>query len=352
MNPLKCIVTGTSGNLGSYMAELLLSYGFEVVGAEFVEKGSSASHYLNKNPNFKSVHLDVTDQASIFSLIEKERPDYFFNFAGSAFVPDCWNWPVATMSINTISVLNMLDAILRLCPECRFFNACSSEIFGNCGEYPQTENTSKHPNSIYGVSKNSAREIIDTYRQKYNLFAVSGIFYNQESTERSPVYVTRKITRGVARIKKALEKGEAFEPIQLGDLNTEKDWSFAGDGVEAAFLMTQAAVPKDYIISSGESHTVKEFVEQAFQAAGIEGTWVGEKLNEYYILPNYLADFAEFASQKLVTVDSSLVRSKSSPLLGDNSLIKKELNWQPKVNFKELVRQMVAWDIQGLKKTP
>jgi GDPmannose 4,6-dehydratase len=163
--------------------------------------------------------------------------------------------------------------------------------------------------------------------------------------------MTKKITKGVARIKKALEEGKKFDPIKLGDLDVEKDWSAASDGVEAAFLMTLAAEPKDYIISSGESHTVKEFVEQAFQAAGIEGPWVGEKLNEYYILPNYLADFAEFASQKLVTVDSSLVRSKSSPLLGDNSLIKNELNWTPKSNFKSLVKKMVEWDIQELAKT-
>jgi GDPmannose 4,6-dehydratase len=353
MKPLKCVVTGISGQLGSYMAELLISLGYEVVGTIYDPKASTKNYrHLFKNESFGLLYLDVNDQTEVESVIEKERPDYFFNFAGSAFVSDCWEDPISAFETNSLAIINILEAIKKHKPECRFFNACSSEIFAGSSESPQKETTAAKPISIYGVSKNSAREIVESYRQKYNLFAVSGIFYNMESNRREDRYVTKKITTGVARIKKALENREQFEPIKLGNLDAKKDFSFAVDGVEAAFLMTSADTSKDYVISSGESHLIKEFVELAFQASGIEGCWVGEKLNEYYVLPNYLADFAEFASQKLVTIDPEFIRTADSiALVGDSGLAKEELNWQPKTDFKSLVKKMVEWDIQELEKS-
>lgn len=352
MNNLKCIVTGVSGNLGSLMAELLLYYGFEVIGTYYRDDSNNTNYKdLLKHPSFKLKYLNITDQKEVFSIIEKELPDYFFNFAGEAFVSDCWQNPIWTMKVNTFSIIDILEAIRLNNPECKFFNACSSEIFSGSEESPQTEKTIAKPTSIYGVSKNSSREIIEVYRQKYSLFAVSGILYNMESNRRQNRYVTKKITEDVARIKKALENNQPFEPIKLGNLAAKKDWSFSMDGVEAMFLMTTADTPQDYIISSGENHTVKEFVEYAFEAAGIEGTWVGEKLNEYYILPNYLSDFSEFASHKLVEVDPDFFRHDSSVLLGDSSLAKAELKWQPKVNFKKFIEMMVAHDIRELEKT-
>lgn len=349
---VKACITGVSGQTGSYLAEILLEKGIEVVGTLRRTSQPIDSNYKNllDNPLFRTAYLDLADPHSIASVIEKEKPDFFFNFGASAFVPDSWDSPAYTMQVNAVSVIHILEAIRKHCPKCRFYEASSSEIFGDVQETPQTEKTRPSPRSIYGVSKNAAREIVKVYRESYGLFAVSGINFNHESERRQAFYVSRKITLEVARINQALKNNEPFAPIKLGNLESKRDWSHASDVAEGIFLMMQKDYPKDYICASGETHTVKEFVELAFQAAGIEGTWIGEKLNEYYVLPNYLADFAEFANHKLVEVDPKFFRPNDvNLLLGDPSLAKKELGWEPKISFKELVKLMVMNDIANLK---
>ena len=346
---MKAIITGVSGQTGSYLAEILVEKGMEVVGTLRRTSQSIDSNYkqLLGKTNFRTAYLDLADPHSIASVVEKEKPDLFFNFGASAFVPDSWDSPAYTMQVNAVSVIHILEAIRKHCPYCRFYEASSSEIFGDVQETPQTEKTRPSPRSVYGVSKNAAREIVKVYRESYGLYAVSGILFNHESQRRQAHYVSRKISLGVARIKKALEKGEFFEPLKLGNLEARRDWSHASDAAFGIWLMMDKNEPKDYVLASGETHTIKEFVELAFQAAGIEGVWVGEKLNEYYVLPNYLADFSEFANHKLVEVDPEFFRPADvNLLLGDPALAKSELNWRPKIGFKELVREMVLHDIQ------
>jgi GDPmannose 4,6-dehydratase len=350
----KVIVTGASGQTGSLMIDFLLkNTDFEVIGTVRRTSQIISSNFSHNLPNsrFKIIHLDLNDPHSITSVIKNEKPDFFFNFGASAFVPDSWDSPAMTIQTNTVAVIHILEAIRSYVPFCKFYNACSSEIFGDVLETPQKETTRPNPRSIYGVSKNASREIVEVYRRSYGLFAVNGILFNQESPRRQKHYVTRKITSQVAKIKRALENKELFEPLEIGNLEAKRDWSSASCFVEAIFLMMSQKEPKDYILSSNETHSVREFIELAFKAAGIDGTWVGHNLDEMYLLPNYLADFSEFASQKLVTIDPKFYRpAEVDLLLGDSSLARKELNWSPKTSFKELVKEMVLHDIQELEK--
>lgn len=368
----KVIITGANGQDGAWMIEYLLNNTNNAILAATRRTSQPINGHIEKykdNPRVKFIHIDLCDPHSIEKSIFEENPDYFINFGASAFVPDSWNSPAMTMQVNAVSLIHILESVRKFAPSCRVYNACSSEIFGEVLETPQKETTRPNPQSIYGVSKNAAREIARVYKESYGIYVVSGILFNHESQKRQTHYISRKITTNVARIAQAIKNKESFEPLKLGNLEAKRDFSYAPDVIDGVWRMlnqelywtsaTKSIVPigqeykqiSDYILASGETHTIKEFVELAFQAAGIEGVWVGEKLNEYYILPNYLADFSEFASQKLVEIDPKFFRpAEVNLLLGDATLAKTELNWQPKTDFKSLVKKMVEWDIKELNK--
>jgi GDPmannose 4,6-dehydratase len=345
----KVIITGVTGQDGSFMADFLLKNTEHAIIAG-VRRLSVNNHkniqQLLNNPRFKLIDLDVTDQTNVEEVLRQEQPDYFINFAANSFVGNSWTMPVNHFTTNCIAVLYQLEAIRKFTPQCRYYNAGSSEEFGDVVTAPQDESHPLRPRSPYGAAKASARHLVKVYRDSYNLYAIQGWLFNHEGTRRSEEFVTRKITKNVARIKHAIENKLPFEPLRLGNLDAKRDWSDAEDFVEGVWLMLNQEQPKEYVLSSNETHTIKEFVELAFKAAGIDGIWVGHELNTMYLLPNYLADFSEFASVKLVEIDKKFYRpAEVDLLLGDSTKARQELGWQPKTSFKELVDKMIFHDI-------
>src|SRR5438067_4076281 len=317
----RAIITGITGQDGSYLAELLLSKGYEVVGT--VRRASA--------PNFWRVqHLldritikpaDLLDQLSIIRLIDEVRPHELYNLAAMSFVPASWDQPMLTGEFNAQGVTRVLETIRQVDPAIRIYQASSSEMFGKVREVPQTELTPFYPRSPYGVSKVFAHYITVNYRESYDLFAVSGILFNHESPRRGLEFVTRKVTDAAARIKLGLQ-----DRLPMGNLEAKRDWGFAGDYVEAMWLMMQADAAEDYVIATGETHTVQELCEAAF--ARIDLDW-----------------------QKYVYVDSALVRPAEVELLiGDATKARQKLGWQPKVRFQQLIEMMVDADLARLKK--
>jgi GDPmannose 4,6-dehydratase len=348
----KVIITGVTGQDGSFMADYLLQNTDHTIVAG-VRRLSVANHininHLKNHPRFKLIDLDVADPQNVEDVIRTEKPDYFINFAANSFVGNSWTMPVNHMNTNCMAVLYQLEAIRKFAPHCRYYNAGSSEEFGDVIIAPQTEEHPLRPRSPYGASKASARHLVKVYRESYGLYAIQGWLFNHEGTRRGEEFVTRKITKNVARIKHALENKLPFEPLKLGNLDAKRDWSDAEDFVEGVWLMLNQETPKEYILSSNETHTIKEFVELAFQAAGIDGIWVGEELNTLYLLPNYLADFSEFANIKLLEIDEKLYRPAEVDLLwGDSTKAREELGWSPKTSFKQLVDKMQFHDIMEL----
>lgn len=373
----KILLTGCTGQDGSLMADYLLANTNDfIIGG--IRRLSSPNHknieHLKSNPRFKLIDLDVTDQHCVDEVIRTEKPDYFINFAANSFVGNSWKMPINHMETNCMAVLYQLEAIRKHAPQCRYYNAGSSEEWGNVDYSPQDEKHPLKPRSPYGASKVAARMLVKVYRESYGLYAIQGFLLNHEGIRRGSEFVTRKISQNVARIKKAIEDKESFEPLKLGNLEATRDWSDSEDFVDGVWRMLNQEVYRadlhsyqitrnvkpsnfwsdkinEYVLSSNETHSIKEFVELAFEAAGIEGVWVGEKLDTYYVLPNYLADFSEFASTKLVEVDPDFYRpNEVETLWGNSDKARKELNWQPKTDFKSLVKKMVEWDIKELNK--
>lgn len=350
----KVLITGSNAQDGSYMIDYLLENTDNTIIAAIRRTSQPITGHIEKyrhHPRVKFVLLDLSDGHSVEKAVEEEKPDYFINFGASAFVPDSWNSPALTIQVNTIGVINVLEAIKKHSPNCRFYNACSSEIFGEVLEVPQTINTRPNPRSVYGVSKNAAREIVAVYRESYGMYAVSGILFNHESPRRQAHYVTRKITQNVARISKSLDKKEwSFDPLELGNLDALRDWSDAADFVVGVWKMLNQDKPKDYILSSGEMHSVREFVERAFAAARIHGRWYNpthNHLDEEYIL----ADKNGLATKKKVTlvkINPEFYRlAEVNQLLGDSTEARQELNWQPKTTFDGLVAKMMENDLNN-----
>jgi GDPmannose 4,6-dehydratase len=319
----RAIITGITGQDGSYLAELLLSKGYEVVGA--VRRASA--------PNFWRVqHLvdritikpgDLLDQLSIIRLVDEVRPHEFYNLAAMSFVPASWDQPMLTGEFNAQGVTRVLEAIRHVDPSIHFYQASSSEMFGKVRQVPQNELTPFYPRSPYGVSKVFAHYITVNYRESYDLFAVSGMLFNHESPRRGLEFVTRKVTDGVARIK----LGRA-DKLALGNLDASRDWGFAGDYVKAMWQMLQRARADDYVIATGESHSVRELVQIAFGHVGLD--W-----------------------QKYVELDPKLIRpAEVEHLIGDNSKARAELGWAPTVNFAGLVKMMVDADLERVAATP
>ncbi len=323
------------------------------------------------NPRFKLVTVDLCDPEAVRSLIRDERPDYFINFGAQTFVKDSWKNPVAHMMTNAVSVIHILEAIREYNKRCRFYSAGSSEQWGDVKYTPQDENHPMSPRSPYGVSKCAASHIVKVWRESYGLYAVHGILLNHESERRQEYFVTRKITKAVARIKHEIGKGNYdFTPLELGNINSFRDWSHAEDFVEGVWRMlnqvefemkTQRAkgilieyysdpVPKEYVLSSGETHSIREFVEKAFAHAGIPGVWrnlTGNDLDEEFVLAN--KEHPTLSTKRKVTlmkINPEFYRPADVDLLhGDSSAARNDLGWEPKISFQQLVERMVEHDL-------
>jgi GDPmannose 4,6-dehydratase len=315
----RALITGITGQDGSYLAELLLEKGYEVFG--MVRRSSTPgtwriAHLLDR---LTLKPADLLDQLSLLRLIDDVQPQEVYNLAAMSFVPASWDQPVLTGEFNSQGVTRMLDAIRHVDPTIRFYQASSSEMFGKVREVPQTELTPFYPRSPYGVSKVFAHYITVNYRESYGLFAVSGMLFNHESPRRGLEFVTRKVSDGAARIKLGLA-----DTLSIGNLEAHRDWGFAGDYVLAMWMMLQQDRADDYVIATGVSHSVRELVEVAFTRAGLD--W-----------------------QKHVRVDPALLRpAEVEHLLGDASKARAQLGWTPGVNFRQLVEMMVDADVARL----
>ncbi|MEZ5360546.1 MAG: GDP-mannose 4,6-dehydratase [Candidatus Zixiibacteriota bacterium] len=316
---MRALITGITGQDGSYLAEFLLSKGYDVYGV--VRRASTESferiNHIKDKVNL--VQADLLDQLSIINVIEEAKPDEVYNLAAQSFVPTSWDQPVLTGEFDALGVTKVLEAIRLVNKKIRFYQASSSEMFGKVRETPQTENTPLYPRSPYGVAKVYGHWITINYRESYNLHATSGILFNHESPRRGLEFVTRKISFGVAKIKLGLA-----DNLALGNLDAKRDWGFAGDYIKAMWLMLQQDTPEDFVIATGEAHSVKEFVEAAFSAADLD--W-----------------------KKYVTQDPRFMRpAEVDFLVGDASKAKNILGWVPEYDFNGLVKLMVESDIKLL----
>ncbi len=333
----RALITGITGQDGSYLAELLLEKGYEVYGIWRRKSTVDYGNIKHLKDKVKLIYADMTDLASLVAAIRKSEPDEVYNLAAQSFVATSWDTPIGTAEIDGIGVLNMLEAIRIAKPDARFYQASTSEMFGKVQEIPQKETTPFYPRSPYGVAKLYGHWITKNYRESYDMFACSGILFNHESERRGEEFVTRKITMTVARIKNGMQ-----DILELGNLDAKRDWGHSRDYVEAMWLMLQQEEPDDYVISTGETHTVREFVTLAFKAAGMEIEWHGKDSEEYATLKG--------TDKKVVKVNPVFYRPAEVELLiGDCSKAEKRLGWKRKVNYEELIEKMVENDLKLLK---
>ena len=316
----KALITGVTGQDGSYLAELLLAKGYEVVGVVRRTSHHSYERIEHLLERIEVVAADLLDQHSLTVVLQDTRPDEVYNLAAQSYVPTSWTQPVLTGEFTALGVTRILEAIRLVHPSAKFYQASSSEMFGRVTETPQRETTSFYPRSPYGVAKVYGHWITVNYRESYDLFAVSGILFNHESPRRGIEFVTRKVTDGVARIKLGLAR-----ELRMGNLDARRDWGFAGDYVDAMWRMLQQSEPHDYVIGTGQTHSVRELVEAAFGHVGLD--W-----------------------RKHVTTDPKYMRPAEVDVLqADPSKARKELGWSPKVGFSELVTMMVDADLERLR---
>lgn len=318
---MRTLVTGITGQDGSYLAEFLLDKGYEVYGMvrrSSVENFNRIEHIRDK---LKFVQADLLDQLSIIDAIKESRPDEIYNLGAMSFVPISWKQPVLTGEFTGLGVTRMLEAARHMNKNVKFYQASSSEMFGKVREIPQNEKTPFYPCSPYGVAKVYGHYMTVNYRESYGMFACSGILFNHESPRRGLEFVTKKVTYGAAKIKLGLA-----DSLYLGNLDAKRDWGYAKDYIEAMWLMLQQDTPEDYVISTGETHSVEEWVEASFRCLDLD--W-----------------------GKYVKIDKSFIRPVDVDLLvGDSSKARKKLGWKTKVSFKELVKIMVEYDYNYLKK--
>ena len=347
----KVLITGVTGQDGSLMADYLLNNfnDIEVYGAH--RRLSVPNHIniqqLKSNPRFKTVEMDITDPESINNVFAEILPDYFINFAANSFVGNSWKMPINHMQTNAMGVLYCLEAIKNIKPETKFYNAGSSEQFGDVDYSPQDLKHPFKPRSPYGVSKCTAHHLVKVYRESYNLYAVQGILFNHEGVRRGEEFVTRKITKNVARIVNAIKYDYKYEPLELGNINSKRDWSDSEDFVKGIWLMLNQQNPKDYVLSSNETHSIKEFVELSFKFAGIEGKWKGDGINEKFVLHKYKAEKYFYEDEPvLMRINSAFYRpAEVELLLGDSTPARTELNWTPEISFEKLVERMTLNDL-------
>ena len=345
------VITGVTGQDGSHMADFLLkNTDYIIFGG--VRRLSVYNHENIKHINSDRFHLinfDLTDAHAISRTVEKLQPDYFINFAAQSFVASSWDFARQTWAANSTSVLDILEAVRSYKPNCRLYQAGSSEEFGNVIYTPQDEKHPLRPRSPYGASKAASRQLIKVYRDSYNLYAIQGWLFNHEGVRRGEEFVTRKITKNVARIFHAIKNDKEFLPLELGNMEAKRDWSDAEDFVEGVWMMLNQdkynlnynGDPQEYVFSSNETHTIKEFVEKAFHIAGIKGNWIGENEHTMYVSND---------NKILVQINPKFYRpAEVELLLGDSNKARKELNWAPKISFDKLVEKMVNCDIENLK---
>jgi len=345
-------VTGVTGQDGSFMADYLLKNTDYIIfgGARrlSIKNHENISH-LENNSRFHLVNFDLSDAHSISKIVESLKPDYFINLAAQTFVGSSWDFPAQTWECNTTGVIHILEAIRLHKPSCRFYNAGSSEEYGNVAYVPQDENHPSRPRSPYGASKSAARQLVKVYRESYNLYAIQGLLFNHEGTRRGEEFVTRKITKGVARIKKAIVEGKPFEPIELGNVKAQRDWSDAEDFVKGIWLMLNQNTPNEYVLSSNETHTIAEFVWYAFKSANIEGAWHGQAESAEFSISTKDAIKYDPVVSVLVKINPKFYRpAEVDLLLGDSTKARKELGWKPETMFEQLVEKMVSNDLKQI----
>ncbi|MEA4888125.1 MAG: GDP-mannose 4,6-dehydratase [Clostridiaceae bacterium] len=313
------IITGITGQDGSYLAELLLEKGYHVYGIKRrtsdLTYGNSA-HLVN---DIEFIYADMTDQSSLISALKKANPDEVYNLAAQSFVQTSWEQPLLTANIDALGVTNLLEAIRLVRPDARFYQASTSEMFGKVQEIPQSETTPFYPRSPYGVAKLYGHWITINYRESYHIFGCSGILFNHESPRRGLEFVTRKVTDAAVRIKLGMQK-----ELRMGNLDSKRDWGFAGDYVKAMWLMLQQDVPDDYVIATGETHSIRDLLETAFDAVDL----------------NY---------EDYVVIDQKFVRpAEVELLLGCPDKARKKLGWTPQVTFKDLIHMMIEADMKRI----
>lgn len=321
MSAKRALVTGITGQDGSYLAEFLLEQGYEVIG--MVRRSSTVNFERIKDIQEKVelISGDLLDQASLIHILEEYRPNEVYNLAAQSFVQTSWSQPVFTGEVTALGVTRLLDALRLVDPDIRFYQASSSEMFGKVQAVPQNETTPFYPRSPYGVAKVYGHWITVNYRESYNLFAVSGICFNHESPRRGHEFVTRKIARAAARIKLGLER-----ELRLGNLDSQRDWGYAPDYVRGMWLMLQSDTPDDYVLATGRTHTVERFAELAFECVGLD-------------YRNYVVQDPRFMRPAEVDL-----------LVGDPSKAEKKLGWKATTSFEKLVQIMVEAELQQLSK--
>jgi GDPmannose 4,6-dehydratase len=323
LNMKKALITGITGQDGSYLAELLLKKDYKVYGLTRRTSTINNERIAHIQDQIELLQGDLLDQTSLTAAVAEAEPDEIYNLAAQSFVKTSWNQPVLTGEFTALGVTRMLEAIRAVNPKVKFYQASSSEMFGKVTDTPQRETTRFHPRSPYGVAKVYGHYITVNYRESFDLFACSGILFNHESPRRGLEFVTRKISNAVARISLGKQK-----KLVLGNLEAKRDWGFAGDYVEAMWMMLQEDSPDDYVIATGENHSVREFVELAFKSVGMD-------------------DWKEF----VISDDPKFLRpAEVDYLIGDYSKANKAFGWKPKTSFKELVEMMVKADINIEKK--
>ena len=335
----KALITGITGQDGAYLSEFLVKKGYKVFGAlrRTSSINTSRLSYLGVLDQIELVPMDLAEITNIQRLIERIEPDEIYNLAAQSFVQTSYEQPIYTSDIDGIGVTRLLETVRNLGGRPKFYQASTSEMFGKAEQSPQNENTPFYPRSPYGIAKLYSHWMTVNYREAWNVFACSGILFNHESPLRGTEFVTRKISQGMAKI--ALKK---IKQINLGNLNAERDWGFAGDYVEAMWLMLQKDKPDDYVIATGETNSVREFVQVAANSINIDIEWDNEGDNEVGICKK--------TGDKIISVDKQYTRpSETDHLLGDASKAKENLGWKPSINFQSLVNMMVEHDLKRIK---
>ena len=341
----KALITGITGMDGSYLAELLLEKGYEVHGIIRRTSTFNTDRIDHIFDRLKLHYGDVTDPLVISSLISEIQPDEVYNLAAQSHVKVSFEIPYYTAQVDGLGTLVVLDAVRNHCPKAKVYQASTSELYGgmsyNMPETGYTEESKMHPRSPYGVAKLYGLWITKNYRESYNMFICNGILFNHEGERRGETFVTRKITLALAKIKKSIENGEDFQTLKLGNLYSKRDWGYAKDYVRGMWMMLQKDEPDDYVLSTNETYSIKEFVEMACKECGWDINWVGEGVNEKGILDNGLT---------IIEVSPKYYRpAEVQILLGDYTKAKEKLNWVPEVKLPELVRIMMKHDIKNIK---